>query len=63
MSTSRVAETLAKDLAADPFFGDVLASLHLHPKRQVDLQRAVELRELAFSEFCGGCGSRWSYWR
>jgi hypothetical protein len=51
MSPSRVAQTLARGLAADPFFGDVLASLHLHLKRQVDLQRVVEIRELPFSEF------------
>jgi hypothetical protein len=51
MSPSRVPKTLAKGLAADPFFGDLLASLHLHIKRQVGLQRAVEGGELALSGF------------
>jgi hypothetical protein len=42
---------MANGLAADPFFCDVLASLHLHLKRQMDLQSIVEIRELPFSEF------------
>jgi hypothetical protein len=58
MSPSRVAQTLAKGLAADPLFWDVLVlfwdvlvRLRLHLKRRVDRQRAVEIRELPFSEF------------
>jgi len=50
MSTSRVRQTSANGLAADPLWA-VLASLHLHLKRQVNLQRVVEIGELAFSVF------------
>jgi hypothetical protein len=39
MSPSRVAETLAHGLAADPIFCDLLANLHLHLEREVDLDR------------------------
>ena len=51
MSRPRITPTLAKGLAADPFFGDLLAALHLHLKRQLDLQRVIETGKLAFSEF------------
>jgi hypothetical protein len=47
----RVAKTLAYDLAADPILCDVFANLHLHRKREMDLERAVEIMELRFSEF------------
>ena len=39
MSPSRVAETLANGLAADPLFCDLLANLHLHLEHEVDLDR------------------------
>jgi Tetracyclin repressor-like, C-terminal domain len=42
MSPSRVAETLAHGLAADPLFYDLLVNLHL--EREVDLDRVVEIR-------------------
>jgi hypothetical protein len=51
MSPSRAAKTLANSLAADPFFGNVLANLHLHLKHKVDLERVVEIRDLRFSGF------------
>ncbi|WP_425176762.1 hypothetical protein [Mycobacterium sp.] len=41
MSPPRVAETLASGLAANPLFGDLLANVHLHRKREVDLERAL----------------------
>jgi hypothetical protein len=44
MSPSRVAETLANGLAADPLFCDLLANLHLHLEHEVDLERVVEIR-------------------
>ena len=44
MSPSRVAETLANGLAADPLFCDLLANLHLHLEQAVDLDRVVETR-------------------
>jgi Tetracyclin repressor-like, C-terminal domain len=44
MSPSRVAETLAHALAPDPLFCDLLANLHLHLEREVDLDRVVEIR-------------------
>ena len=47
----RVAKTLANGLAADPLFCDVLANLHLHRKREVDLERVVEIGGLRFSGF------------
>jgi hypothetical protein len=50
MSPSRAAKTLANDLAADLFFCDVLANLHLHLKRKVDLERVVEILDLRFSD-------------
>jgi hypothetical protein len=49
--SSRVAKTLANGLAADPVFCDVFANLHLHSKRELDLERAVETMELRFPEF------------
>jgi hypothetical protein len=62
MSPSRAAETLANGLAADLFFCDVLANLHLHLEHKVDLEKGGEIRDLRFSDFCGGCGFHWSYW-
>ena len=44
MSPSRVAETLANGLAADPLFCDLLANLHLHLEHEVDPERVVEIR-------------------
>ena len=44
MSPSRVADTLANGLAADPLFCDLLANLHLHLEHEVDLDRVVEIR-------------------
>ncbi len=44
MSPSRVAETLANGLAADPLFCDLLANLHLHLEHEVDLDRVIEIR-------------------
>src|ERR1700730_1784548 len=44
MAPSRVAETLGHGLAADPLFCDLLANLHLHLEREVDLDRVVEIR-------------------
>jgi AcrR family transcriptional regulator len=44
MSPSRVAETLANGLAADPLFCDLLANLHLHLEHEVDVERVVEVK-------------------
>ncbi len=44
MSPSRVAETLANGLAADPLFCDLLANLHLHLEHEVDAERVVEVK-------------------
>jgi AcrR family transcriptional regulator len=44
MSPSRVAETLADGLAADPLFCDLLANLYLHLEHEVDVDRVVEIR-------------------
>jgi hypothetical protein len=44
ISPSRVAETLANGLAADPLFCDLLANLQLHLEHEVDLERVVEIR-------------------
>jgi AcrR family transcriptional regulator len=43
-SPSRVAETLANGLAADPLFCDLLANLHLHLEQEVDVDRVVEVK-------------------
>src|SRR5262249_26979483 len=43
-SPSRVAETLANGLAADPLFCDLLANLRLHLEHEVDLDRVIEIR-------------------
>jgi AcrR family transcriptional regulator len=43
MSPSRVAETLANGLAADPLFCDLLANLHLHLEHEVDLDKVAEI--------------------
>ena len=51
MAPSRTAATSADGLAADPLFCDQVADLPLHLKREVDLERAVEIRELRFPEF------------
>ena len=47
----RVAKTLASGLAADPLFGDLVAHLPVHLKREVDLETVVEIRELRLSGF------------
>ena len=44
----RVAKTLANDLAADPLFCDVLASLHPRREREMDLERAIGGWQLGF---------------
>jgi tetracycline repressor-like protein len=44
MSPSRVAETLADGLAADPLSCDLLANLHLHLEHEVEVDRVVEIR-------------------
>ena len=46
MPPSRTAEALANGLAADPLFCDLLINLPLHLKREVDLERVVEIRDL-----------------
>jgi hypothetical protein len=51
MAPSRTAETLANGLAADPLFCDLLPNLPLHLKREVDLERVVEIGGLRFSGF------------
>lgn len=44
MTPSRVAETLANGLAADPLFCDLLANLHLHLEHEVEPERVIEIR-------------------
>ncbi len=44
MAPSRVAETLASSLVADPLFCDLLANLHPHLEHEVDLDRVVGIR-------------------
>jgi hypothetical protein len=51
MSPSWAAETLANGLAADLFFCDALANLHLHLEHKVNLERVVEIVDLRFSDF------------
>ncbi|MGA7054315.1 MAG: hypothetical protein WBZ37_24210 [Mycobacterium sp.] len=51
MSQPRAAQTPSNRLAADLFFGDPLANLHLHLKHKVDLERVAEIRDLRSSEF------------
>ncbi len=46
MPPSRVAETLATGLAADPLFCDLLANLHLHLEHEVDLDRVIEIKRV-----------------
>ncbi|ODR12240.1 transcriptional regulator [Mycobacterium shimoidei] len=46
MSPSRVAETLANGLAADPLFCDLLANLHLHLEHEVNIDRVIELKRV-----------------
>lgn len=46
MSPSRVAETLANGLAADPLFCDLLANLHLHLEHEVNIDRVIELKRI-----------------
>ena len=46
-SPSRVAETLATGLAADPLFCDLLANLHLHLEHEVDVEKVVEVRRIS----------------
>jgi hypothetical protein len=45
-SPPQAAKTLANGLAVNPFFCDVLASLHLHLQHKVDLEGVVEIRDL-----------------
>ena len=47
MSPARVAEALAKGLAADPLFCDLLANLHLHLEHEVALERVLEFKEVS----------------
>ena len=47
----RVAKTLASGLAADPPFGDLVANLPLHLKREVDFETVVEIKDLRLSGF------------
>ncbi len=42
MSPSREAETLANGAAANGYFCDVLANLHLHLEHKTDLERVVD---------------------
>ena len=51
MSPSLIPETLANGLVTDSLFCDVLANLRSHVEHEVDLERVVEIRDLAFSEF------------
>jgi hypothetical protein len=51
MSPSRVAETLAGGLAADPLCCDLLANVHLRLEHESDLKRVVEIGGLRFSGF------------
>jgi hypothetical protein len=62
MSPSLISGTVANGLVGDSLFCDVVANLHSHLAHEVDLERVVEMRDLAFSELCGGCGFRWLYW-
>jgi hypothetical protein len=50
-SPTRVPETLANSLAADPLLGDVLASLQSRLRRRVGLDGIVEMGGFRFSEF------------
>lgn len=47
MSPSRVAETLATGLAADPLFCDLLANLHLHLEHEVKIDRVIEVKRVS----------------
>src|SRR5277367_4009393 len=47
MSPTRVAETLADGLAADPLFCDLLANLHLHLEHEVDVDRGLEVKQIS----------------
>ena len=51
MSLTRVPQTSANSLAADPLSSDVLASLSLRLKRKVILERVVEIGGFRFPEF------------
>ncbi len=46
MSPSRVAETLANALAADPLFCDLLANLHLHLEHEVEAERVLDIKRI-----------------
>jgi hypothetical protein len=50
-SPSLISETFANGLVADSHFCDVVANLHSHVEHEVDLERVVEIRDLAFPEF------------
>jgi hypothetical protein len=57
-SPPRICKTLANGPAADALSCEVPANLYSHLEHEVDLVRVVELRDLEFSELCGGCGFR-----
>jgi hypothetical protein len=60
-SPPRIAKTLAGGPAVDPLVCDLFANVQLRPENKVDFERVAEIGDLGFSEFCGGCGFRWSY--
>ena len=49
MSPSGEAKTQANGVAADGYFSDVLANLHLHREHNVGLERVVEIPDRCFS--------------
>jgi hypothetical protein len=51
MSPWWAAKALANGRAADLFFCDVIANLHLRLKHEVDLERVAENLDLRFSDF------------
>ncbi|HWX36967.1 MAG TPA: hypothetical protein VNZ53_57340 [Steroidobacteraceae bacterium] len=51
MSPSLISGTVANGLVGDSLFCDVVADLHSDLAHEVDLERVVEFRDLAFSEF------------
>lgn len=46
MSPDRVAAVLAKGLASDPLFCDMLANQHLHLEHEVDIERVLEIKRI-----------------
>jgi AcrR family transcriptional regulator len=47
MSPERVAAALARGLADDPLFCDLLANLHLHLEHEVELERVLEFKQVS----------------